>query len=129
MNANARLFCQNCLSNHFLEMLAPFQQISGYKLNVVLRSGKVCPVNFEDKQTLFEAVGETSAKELRGQCQGNMACGGCHVILPKEVYTAPIEEEAETLENVNGKTPTSRLACALELNSKFDGCTIKIAPK
>ena len=57
-----------------------------------------------------------------------MACAGCHCILEKSVYTKPEEDEADVLDNAKGKCETSRLACNLNLTSKFDGTTIKMGP-
>ena len=98
------------------------------KLTIINRNGEKIPITFKEGDRLFDAIEDTPAAELQGQCGGNMACGGCHCILESSVYTKPEEDEAATLENSQGVTSTSRLACNLILTSKFDGTTIKMGP-
>ena len=99
------------------------------QLTVINRSGEEIPVTFNEGDRLFDAIEETKAKELQGPCGGNTACGGCHCIVEQKVYKKPGEEEAEVLENANGKTATSRLACALTLTPDFEGTVIKMGPQ
>ena len=98
------------------------------KLTVIGRNGESIPVEFNDGDRLFDAIEPTPAKELQGQCGGNMACGGCHCILEQKVYEKPEDDEREVLDLANGVTPTSRLACNLKLTADFDGTTIKMGP-
>ena len=93
------------------------------KLTMV-KGGVKIPVEFNAGDRLFDAVENTPAADLRGPCGGNMACGACHCVVPKELYTEPSEDEKEVLENVDGLTKTSRLGCQLVLTEKFDGCEI-----
>jgi 2Fe-2S ferredoxin len=97
-------------------------------LTIVSRSGGKIPVPFNDGDRLFDAIDPTPAKELQGPCGGNCACGGCHCILDAKNYKKPEEAEVETLENSQGKTATSRLACQLILTPDFDGAVIKMGP-
>ena len=97
-------------------------------LTIINRNGEKIPIKFNEGDRLFDAIDGTPAQELQGQCGGNMACGGCHCILESSVYEKPEEDEATTLENSQGVTSTSRLACNLTLTSKFDGATIKMGP-
>lgn len=98
------------------------------KLTIINRNGEKIPITFNEGDRLFDAIENTPAAELQGACGGNMACGGCHCILDSSVYTKPDDDEAATLENSQGVTSTSRLACNLTLTSKFDGTTIKMGP-
>ena len=99
------------------------------QLTVVTRGGQKVAIPFNDGDRLFDAVDGTDAKELQGACGGNMACGGCHCILEAKHYQKPEEDEADVLENANGKTDTSRLACNLKLSADFDGAVITIGPQ
>jgi 2Fe-2S ferredoxin len=97
-------------------------------LTVINRSGQKITVPYDDGQRLFDAIDPTPAKELQGPCGGNMVCGGCHSILDAKIFKKPDEDEAATLENSKGTTPTSRLACNLTLTPAFDGAVIKMGP-
>ena len=98
------------------------------QLTIINREGEKITVPFKEGDRLFDAIENTKAQDLQGACGGNMACGGCHCILEQSVYTKPEEDEEATLQNSNGVTSTSRLACNLTLTSKFDGTTIKMGP-
>ncbi|GKT29527.1 hypothetical protein ADUPG1_001215 [Aduncisulcus paluster] len=62
-------------------------------------------------------------------CEGNMACGTCHIVLDKGHFDAlapASEDEQDTLDFVPKPTDTSRLACALHVSPMLDGATISI---
>lgn len=98
------------------------------KVVVVNRSGEKIEVPFEPGDTLYKAVEDTKAQDLQGKCGGNMACGLCHCIVPKNVFTPPDDDEKDVLGDATGVCETSRLACQLELDEKFDGVEIKMGP-
>ena len=99
------------------------------QLTIINREGKKIPINYTNGQTLFKAIDGTPAQELQGVCGGNMACGGCHVILPEKIFEKPEEDEEDTLQNSKGLTKTSRLSCNLNLDEKFEGAVLTMGPK
>lgn len=94
-------------------------------LTMINGAGARISVPFKVGQRLFDAVENTEAADLRGPCGGNSACGGCHVVLPQNVYTEPGEDEKDVLDGVSAVTKTSRLGCCLVLSEAFDGAEIK----
>ena len=111
-------------------MLAQAQFASRFlQVTVITRGGEKVAIPFNDGDRLFDLVEGTNAQELQGACGGNMACGGCHCIIDAKHFQKPEEDEADVLENSNGKTDTSRLACNLRLTPEFDGAEIKIGPQ
>lgn len=92
-------------------------------------AGKKVAVEFKDGQRLFDAVEGTEAEIIRGGCDGNVACGGCSVVLPQGVYKAAADEEAEVLEGIEDLPKNARLACVLHLDSSFDGIELKMGPR
>ena len=99
------------------------------QLTIVNRQGEKIPVPFQEGQRLFQAVVPTPAKELQGNCEGNMTCGKCHCILDEDTYeeNQPEDIELDVLERQPNCTPTSRLACNLKLTKGFDGKVIQMA--
>ncbi|OHT07418.1 2Fe-2S ferredoxin [Tritrichomonas foetus] len=97
-------------------------------MTIIGRGGEKIPVTFNEGDRLYDAIEDTPAKELQGNCGGNQICGGCHCILDAKVYTKPSEDEEDGLGSSVGVTSTSRLACNLTLTSDFDGTTITMGP-
>lgn len=100
-----------------------------FKLTIVNRAGAQIPISFNEGDRLFDVIENTPAQELQGGCGGNMACGGCHCIVEKKVYVKPEDDETDIIDNVSGKTDTSRLACNLNLTANYDGTVIKMGPQ
>lgn len=94
-------------------------------LTIVNAKGEKILIEFNETQTLYNAVEGTKAEEIRGTCGGNKSCGQCHVELPPNLYSKPDEEEADLLESCDGVTKYSRLACQLVLGPKFEDAVIK----
>ena len=98
-------------------------------VTLINNAGVKIPINYKSGDRFFDAVEGTDAADLQGPCGGNCACGQCHVVLPKEKYIAPGDDEKEVLEGLATITPTSRLACQIILTEDFDGQEIKYGPK
>lgn len=83
----------------------------------------------EDKsKTLLEFLKENKV-EIKSNCEGNGACGKCHISFDKKTYskfTDITEAELDVLDLSINNTPTSRLACQVKLQSILDGANIKI---
>lgn len=67
-----------------------------------------------------------------GLCNGNAACGTCHVYVEKEWLDRlpdPDEYEAEMLEEVAERRENSRLSCQIEYGPELDGLEMTVAPR
>jgi 2Fe-2S ferredoxin len=67
-----------------------------------------------------------------GLCNGNAACGTCHVYADAkwmERLDEPDEYELEMLDEVSYRKPNSRLSCQIEYNSTLDGLELTVAPQ
>ncbi|WP_369029609.1 2Fe-2S iron-sulfur cluster-binding protein [Streptomyces adonidis] len=65
-----------------------------------------------------------------GLCNGNAACGTCHVYVEKEWLDRlpePDEYESEMLEEVAERRENSRLACQIEYRAELDGLEMTVA--
>ncbi len=66
---------------------------------------------------------------LEGACEGNCACGTCHVIVQQEIFKKlpPAKDEEEDLLQVAfGRQANSRLSCQVKITKDFDGTTVII---
>ncbi len=61
-------------------------------------------------------------------CGGNCACSTCHVVIEKgfETINPPSEDELDMLDEAEGLTDTSRLACQCQIKSDL---IVRIPPK
>ena len=78
-------------------------------------------------------VGRSTALEAgapaAGACEGVTACSTCHCILDDDFFDEleyPEEREEDMLDQAFGLTPTSRLACQLKVDERFDGVRITL---
>eukprot|EP00831_Metopus_contortus_P077519 TRINITY_DN7299_c0_g1_i3.p2 TRINITY_DN7299_c0_g1~~TRINITY_DN7299_c0_g1_i3.p2 ORF type:complete len:125 (+),score=30.76 TRINITY_DN7299_c0_g1_i3:155-529(+) len=82
------------------------------KLNFQVQGGKLFSnIQAEVGENLFQ-VSERCKLPLVGACEGNCACGTCHVILSKDTYKklpAPSEDEEDLLQVAFGHTSTCLL--------------------
>jgi ferredoxin, 2Fe-2S len=66
-----------------------------------------------------------------GLCNGNAACGTCHVYVDDEWLgrlEEPDEYELEMLEELSARRDSSRLSCQIEYQPELDGLEMTIAP-
>ncbi|MGW1783742.1 2Fe-2S iron-sulfur cluster-binding protein [Streptomyces sp. NPDC002143] len=69
---------------------------------------------------------------ILGLCQGNAACGTCHVYVEKEWLDRlpdPDEYEEEMLSEVAARRENSRLSCQIEYRTELDGLEMTVAPR
>jgi ferredoxin len=94
---------------------------------VVSVSGKNITADPEQR-TLLNCL-LTNGIEIRANCEGNGACGKCHVYLDQEHYDRlrTSDSELDTLEKQMNLKKTSRLACQLEISPELDGAAVEIA--
>jgi 2Fe-2S ferredoxin len=74
-------------------------------------------------------VAEKNSIPLKGACEGNGACGTCHVIIDEKSFAKlndMDEQEEDTLDLVPELNHCSRLACKIKLTKEMDGLIIKI---
>ena len=99
------------------------------KINITfLFNGTKQEVEAEVGSNLLE-IAEKNNTQLKGACEGNGACGTCHVIFDDEGFSKlkdMDEQEEDTLDMVPGLTHCSRLACKIKLTKEMDGLTIEI---
>lgn len=67
-----------------------------------------------------------------GLCNGNAACGTCHVYVREDWLSRlpePDEYELERLADASHRAENSRLACQIEYASDLDGLELTVAPR
>jgi ferredoxin, 2Fe-2S len=67
-----------------------------------------------------------------GLCNGNMACGTCHVFVVEDRFgdLPPAEEdELELLGELPTRRPNSRLSCQIIYADRLDGISLTVAPR
>lgn len=85
-------------------------------------------VKAETGSTILE-IAEEHGIPLKGACEGNGACGTCHVIIDEKSFAKlddMDEQEEDTLDLVPELNHCSRLACKVKLTKEMDGLVIKI---
>ena len=76
-------------------------------------------------------VAKRNKVDVDNACEGNCACGTCHVVVDKRLYKMlprAKDVEEDLLECCRGLTMTSRLACQVKVTKLFDGMEI-VVPK
>lgn len=65
---------------------------------------------------------------IKSNCEGNGACGKCHVSFDKKTYSKfnIYDEEYNVLDKLIDNSPTSRLACMVKADKNIDGAEIYI---
>ncbi|MYS80734.1 2Fe-2S iron-sulfur cluster-binding protein [Embleya scabrispora] len=66
-----------------------------------------------------------------GMCGGNAACGTCHVYVSPSwlgALKAPGTDEADMLDELESRSPQSRLACQIAFGPELDGIELAVAP-
>ncbi len=62
-----------------------------------------------------------------GDCKGRAWCGTCHIEILEGTLTQEMDpEEAHTLSKSYNRTPRSRLACQIPVNSQLDRIVFRI---
>ncbi len=67
-----------------------------------------------------------------GLCNGNAACGTCHVYVPEHWLSRlpePDEYEQEMLDELSHRKSNSRLSCQIAYQTDLDGLELTIAPR
>lgn len=93
-----------------------------------LKNDQEFKVTGEVGQTLFE-VAQNNGVPMESGCNGNLACGQCHVIVDKEWFDKlpkATDRENDVLDFVFDLEEHSRLACQIKLTEDLDGIVVRI---
>ena len=74
-------------------------------------------------------VAQADGQPLEGTCEGQMACSTCHVIVAPEDFDKLPQasaDEDDLLDLAAHVTRTSRLACQVWLDARWDSLTVRI---
>ena len=116
----------------FLHSLPPVHFLTKkISFSILDKNNNELKVSSKVGENLLEVCKENNVK-IDGACEGNCACATCHVILSKKLYdkiTPPSAEEEDTLDQASDLTETSRLACQLYVDERFEGEKIKLPKK
>ena len=66
---------------------------------------------------------------LEGACEGNCACGTCHVLLDNKLLSQlpePGENEEDVLQVAFGRKANSRMACQIKINENMNGAIVTV---
>lgn len=81
----------------------------------------------DNGKTLLKFIQENEIN-IKSNCEGNCACGKCHVKFDEEHYNnmdIP-EREQDVLDRKTNLTQTSRLACQVKLDKSLDNSIVNI---
>lgn len=98
------------------------------KVTFIEKNGVRKEIATDTKTTLLH-IAQANDIDMEGACEGSMACSTCHVIVADEWYAKlpePSEAESDMLDLTYGVSPTSRLACQIELTESLDGLTVRL---
>lgn len=79
-------------------------------------------------QSLMVALRDTGF-DVVASCDGNLACGTCHVHVAEEWYARlppPGDDEKAMLECVPGASPCSRLSCQISVTAELAGLSVSV---
>lgn len=90
-------------------------------------NGNIINTEIDENKTLLEHLLENDIK-IKSNCNGNCACGTCHIKLDQEHYDKleVSDDEQDVLERQMNLTNTSRLACQLNLTQDLDNAEITV---
>ena len=81
--------------------------------------------------TLMETALMGGVDGIIGTCGGICSCATCHVWIDPawaDRLETPNAEEAEMIEGLVHRQPTSRLGCQVALNEALDGLIVRVPP-
>lgn len=97
------------------------------RITFVLKDGTERTCDFEGDQTILQ-VAEANDVPIHGFCEGFGICGACHIIVENLHDKLPkmSDKESDALDNSNGVTLHSRLACQIKLSDELDGLRVRL---
>ena len=100
-------------------------------IDVIDREGKHREIDVQPGRKLMPQLRPLKLGVV-GLCNGNMACGTCHVYVEEsrlDELEPPSEDERDMLNDLSTKRPNSRLTCQIEYRPQLAGITLSIAPR
>ncbi len=90
-------------------------------------NGNIVEFLADNNKTLLNFLLENKIN-IKSNCEGNCACGKCHVKFDQEHYDKMniSDMELDVLDRSINLTPTSRLACQVKLTSDLDGAIVEV---
>ncbi|MGI4732140.1 MAG: 2Fe-2S iron-sulfur cluster-binding protein [Janthinobacterium lividum] len=96
------------------------------RLSFVGPDGAVVAVEGLAGERLLDAA-QRAGMPLEGTCNGFLACGTCHVMLPDGTpVPPPTGEEEDMLDLLPDATRRSRLSCQVMLVAALDGLIVTV---
>ena len=97
------------------------------QITFIEHNGSEHAVDANIGESLMEAAINNNVPGILAECGGACACATCHVIPDAEwVDMLPVRDEMEAgmLEGAIDPTPSSRLACQIEICEAYDGLRV-----
>ena len=77
--------------------------------------------------TLMDCGLDNGVETILGQCGGGCTCSTCHAAIHDDWWShvgAPVGDEAELLDYVPERVPTSRLLCQVAVDAAMNGVRV-----
>ena len=97
------------------------------KITYITHAGQTQVVETSVGMTVMRAAVANGVDGIDADCGGACACATCHVYVAPEWFDrlpAPASAEADMLEFVQDRQPTSRLSCQIEVTDALDGLVV-----
>lgn len=98
------------------------------KITYISHSGDEKTIDVSVGMTVMRAAIAEAIPGIDADCGGSCACATCHVIVDAawaEKLPKPETAEADMLEFVVGRAPTSRLSCQITITPELDGLVVR----
>lgn len=95
----------------------------------ILRNGAERICECSSGETILH-IAERENIPLFGSCEGSCVCGSCHVEIDDAFLSnLPIksDHEEDALDNANGVTMNTRLACQIVMCEEIDGIVVRLS--
>jgi 2Fe-2S ferredoxin len=98
------------------------------KITYISNSGEENTIEVSVGMTVMRAAIAQGIPGIDADCGGSCACATCHVYVDPawaDKVKAPDSSEADMLDFVLERQPTSRLSCQLEVTAELDGLIVR----
>lgn len=99
------------------------------RITYIEHSGAEHTVEAETGTSLMEAAKNNLVPGIEADCGGACACATCHVYFDAPwsgVVGEPNAQEADMLEVVDERRPSSRLSCQITVGAALDGVIVRL---
>eukprot|EP00917_Polyrhabdina_sp_WS-2016_P017000 GHVP01036760.1.p2 GENE.GHVP01036760.1~~GHVP01036760.1.p2 ORF type:complete len:158 (+),score=32.99 GHVP01036760.1:406-879(+) len=118
------VFKTKCLQT----LLKPTSCFNSINITIEDVDNNIHKISADKGKTLLDVLREKDIF-IEGACGGMCGCSTCHVLLDSKTYNRidkPTEKEEDMIEESQGQTPTSRLACCLLMGPDKSDMFVKI---